>query len=151
MLLRAMVGFMLSLLCAPALAYNCDISATPLNFGSLEGIAGRVRLSTATLTVVCRTGNAPANVNYQILIDNPAGNAEHQMTAGNHNAGYQLYTSESYQEIWSNTGSGIVSDSYSLAANSSVSRTYTIYAKMKIDREDLPGTYIANFTAQLLY
>ena len=135
----------------PALAYDCELSATPLNFGSVEGIAGRTQESTATLTVVCRSGNTPANVSYQILLNGPAGDAQRQMSAGSHVAGYQLYTSGSYQQVWSNTSGRIISDSYSLAANATVSRNYTVYAKMKTDRAASPGTYTANLAVQLIY
>ncbi len=135
----------------PALAYDCEISATPLNFGSVEGLAGRTQQSTATLTVVCHSGNTPETVGYQILMDGPAGEAQRQMSAGAHNAGFQLYTSGSYQQVWSNTGSGIINDSYGLAANSSVSRNYTVYARMVTGRKDAPGSYTANLAVELIY
>ncbi|WP_213992017.1 spore coat protein U domain-containing protein [Sodalis sp. dw_96] len=150
-LLNVAGGMVLMFLSGPALAYDCAISGTPLNFGSVEGIAGRIQQSTATLTVVCRTGNTPANVSYQILMVGPAGDAQRQMSAGEHITGYQLYTSGSYQQVWSNTGDGIISDSYSLGANATVTRNYTVYAKMKTDRAASPGTYTANLAVQLVY
>ncbi len=151
MQLHKVTGVVLMFLSGPALAYDCEISATPLNFGSVDGVAGQIRQSTATLTVVCRTGDTAANVSYQILMDSPAGDAQRQMSAGEHNTGYQLYTSGSYQQVWSNTGGGVISDSYSLAADATVSRNYTIYAKMKTDRAASPGTYTANLAVQLIY
>lgn len=151
MQLYKIAGMVLLFITGPALAYDCEISATPLNFGAVEGIAGRTQQSTATLTVACRSGNTPASVSYQILMDSPEGDAERRMTAGDHSAGYQLYTSISYQQVWSNTGGGIISDSYSLAANETVSRTYTVYARMKTGREASPGTYMANLAVRLIY
>lgn len=149
--LQKIAGMVLMLLSGPALAYDCAISATPLNFGAVPGIAGQIQQSTATLTVACRSGNAPAEVSYRILMDGPAGEAQRQMAAGGHNTGYQLYTSGSYQQVWSNTGGGIIADSYTLAANTSVSRTYRVYARMKTERDDAPGNYTANLAVQLIY
>ena len=151
MRLHNIAGLVLMLSTGPALAYDCTLSATPLNFGSIEGVAGQTRQSTATLTVVCRSGNTSADVNYQILMDGQGSGGERQMTVGDHNTGYQLYTSGSYQQVWNNTGSGMVKDSYRIAANDTVSRTYTVYAKMKTARKDPPGAYLANLTVQLVY
>ncbi len=151
MQLHKILVMVLLFLSGPVWAYDCEISTTPLNFGSVEGIAGRIKQSTATLTVVCRGDNTPANVSYQILIESPAGDAQRQMSTGSHNAVYQLYTSGSYQQVWSSTGSGVITDSYSLAANDSVSRTYTVYATMKTGRDDPPGNYTANLAVQLIY
>ncbi len=151
MQLLKVVGMVLMVISGPALAYDCGISGTPLNFGSVEGIAGRTQQSTATLTVVCRTGNAPETVSYQILMGGPTGDEQRQMSVGMHNTGYQLYTSGSYQQLWSNTGAGVISDSYSLGANATVSRNYTVYAKMKTDRAASPGNYTDNVAVQLIY
>lgn len=135
---------------APALAYDCTISATPLSFGALAGVAGTTRQTTATITVLCRS-NVAANVSYRILLDGPPGEAQRQMSAGGHSAGYQLYTSANYQQVWGNSGGGVITDGYSLDANATVTRTYTVYAKMKAGRDDPPGSYIANTVVQLLY
>ncbi|HEY0209197.1 spore coat protein U domain-containing protein [Acerihabitans sp.] len=139
------------LFAGPALAYDCSIAATPLNFGALAGVDGTTRRSTATLTVVCRGGAAAANVSYRILLDGPAGEGRRQMSAGGHSAGYQLYTSNNYQQVWGNSGGGMITDGYSLEANATVSRTYTVYASMKAGRDDRPGSYSATTVVQLLY
>ncbi|WP_413734590.1 spore coat protein U domain-containing protein [Sodalis sp. RH21] len=134
-----------------ASAYDCSISATPLNFGAIQGIAGMVQRSTATITVVCSGGASAANVSYRILIDGPAAQAPRQISSGSHSASYQLYTSGDYQQVWGNGGGGVITDSYSLEANAAVTRTYTVYAKMTPSRNDPPGSYIANAMVQLIY
>ncbi|WP_410015975.1 spore coat protein U domain-containing protein [Sodalis sp. C49] len=155
MFLTRVRGAWFVMLCAlfsgPALAYDCSIAATPLSFGALAGVDGATRQTTATLTVVCRTGAAAANVSYRILLDGPAGEGQRQMSAGGHNAGYQLYTSDNYQQVWGNGGGGAITDGYSLAANATVTRTYTVYARMRAGRDDRPGSYIATTLVQLLY
>ncbi|NDL62836.1 Csu type fimbrial protein [Acerihabitans arboris] len=148
---RTLPVLLIVLFAAPALAYDCTIASTPLNFGALAGVAGATRQTTATITVVCRSGAAAANVSYQILLDGPAGEGQRQMSAGGHSADYQLYTSGNYQQVWGNSGGGVITDGYSLDANATVTRTYTVYAKMKADRDDPPGSYIANTAVQLLY
>lgn len=151
MKLRYVLCITLMLISGEALAYHCEISSTPLTFGSIEGVAGKERQTTATLTVVCRNEDTPANVEYKIIIDSQNINSEHEMTSGSHSNFFNTYKTENYQEIWGNSTPNIVSDSYSIAANDTVSRTYTVYAKMKTGRDAPPGIYIANMIVRLLY
>lgn len=135
----------------PVLAYDCAISVTPLMFGTVEGIVGHEQRSTATIRVVCRTGDTAANVNYQILIDGVSAEEGRSMGAGGHSTGYQLYTSDNYQQVWGNSGSGVVSDSYPLGVHESAERSYRIYAKMRTGRQDAPGHYQDTVNVRLQY
>lgn len=141
-------------LCSPsALAYTCSIAVSPLNFGVVEGVAERTQLSTATITVVCQSDASAVSVNYQILLEGTTGGAERHMTSATGNTNYQLYTSSTYQQVWGSGGgvSGTISDGYGLAARSSVSRTYTVYARMQPERYDSPGTYSDVNAVRLIY
>ncbi|MBD1550300.1 spore coat U domain-containing protein [Pseudomonas typographi] len=145
--------FMLIALCsAKAFAYTCSIAVTPLNFGVVEGVAGRQQQSTSTITVVCQTDASAANVSYEILLDDTTGSANRRMDSADGHTEYQLYTSNTYQQVWGGGGSGgTISDSYSLAAHSSVSRTYTVYARMHPGRTDSPGLYSDVGVVRLVY
>lgn len=72
------------------------------------------------------------------------------MTDGNNTTNYQLYTSNNYQQIWDGS-SGALTDSYTLTANTSETRTYTVYARMTPSFQDAPGTYIDTRSVSLLY
>ncbi|MHC8285755.1 Csu type fimbrial protein [Pseudomonas sp. XS1P51] len=141
-------------LCSPAAyAYNCSIAVTPLSFGLVKGIAERIQLSTATITVICQSDASAASVSYQILLEDATGSAERQMTSATGQTQYQLYTSSAYQQVWG-SGDGVsstVSDSYSIPAHSSASRTYTIYARMQPGRRDSPGLYRDISGIRLIY
>ncbi|HEY0286343.1 MAG TPA: spore coat protein U domain-containing protein [Pseudomonas sp.] len=154
MKLIALLATLIIALCSPAaFAYTCSIAATPLNFGVVEGVAQRVQLSTATLTVICQSDASAASVSYQILLDDTSGGVEREMTSATGKTQYQLYTSSTYQQVWGSGGgvSGTISDSYNIAAHSSVSRTYTVYARMQPGRRDGPGFYSDVSGVRLIY
>ncbi|EHD21410.1 MULTISPECIES: spore coat protein U domain-containing protein [Brenneria] len=143
--------FLLALLPVKALAYSCAIDATALSFGAIEGITGVSQQSTATLTVKCQADTgADSTISYQIMIDGAETGEQRQMTDGNNTTNYQLYTSNNYQQIWDGS-SGALTDSYTLTANTSETRTYTVYARMTPSFQDAPGTYIDTRSVSLLY
>lgn len=139
------------LLPVKVLAYSCAISSTALNFGAIEGITGVSQQSTATFTVKCQADTSTDSaISYQIMIDGAETGSQRQMTDGNNTTDYQLYTSGNYQQIW-DSGSGALTDSYTLTANTSETRTYTVYARMNPSFRDAPGTYIDTRTVNLVY
>ncbi|WP_426140531.1 spore coat protein U domain-containing protein [Pseudomonas sp. DWP3-1-2] len=140
----------IALIGAPAMAYDCSVAATPLNFGMVEGRTGQVTRSTATLTVVCQSGNSAATVSYQLLSDTFSA-GDKTMMGGNGEASYQLYTSRSYQQVWGDTSGNAISDSYTLAANTSQTRVYTVYARMQPGLKVGPGQYTGVSTVRLIY
>lgn len=147
------IAVAITLCSSAAFAYSCSISATPLNFGLVEGVAERTQQSTATLTVLCQSDTTAASVSYQILLDGPTSSGQRQMASGTSQTQYQLYTSNAYQQVWgSGAGaSGTISDSYTLAAHSSASRTYTVYARMQPGRSASPGFYSDVSAVRLVY
>ncbi|MCQ2999857.1 spore coat U domain-containing protein [Pseudomonas syringae] len=139
----------ITLTCNSAMAYQCSVSATPLSFGMVEGRTGQVARSTATLTVVCQSDVA-ATVSYEILSET-YGQNDRTMTGGNGTANYQLYTSATYQRVWGDTASNAISDSYTLAVNTSQTRVYTVYARMLPGVRVGPGQYVAVSGVRLVY
>ena len=139
----------IALTCNSAMAYQCSVSATPLSFGMVEGRTAQVARSTATLTVFCQSDVA-TTVSYQILSDTFSQN-ERTMTGGNGAANYQLYTSATYQQVWGETASNAILDSYTLAANTSLTRVYTVYARMLPGMRVGPGEYVAVSDVRLVY
>lgn len=139
----------IALICSPAMAYQCSVAVTPLSFGMVEGRSGQVTRSTATLTVVCQSDSA-VTVSYQLLSDTFSLN-ERTMVGGNGAASYQLYTSGSYQQVWGDTAGSAISDSYTLAANTSQTRVYTVYARMQPGLKVGPGQYTSISAVRLIY
>ncbi|WP_455923448.1 spore coat protein U domain-containing protein [Pseudomonas putida] len=128
-----------------ALAYSCSVASTPLMFGSVAGVADQVRSSTASVTVTCEAGASAASVAYGLYMDG----AGDDLRNGSGTAHYQLYRANGRQPILA--GQAFASDSYSLAAYASVTRTYTVYARMQPGREGVPGTYQAMNAIRLVY
>ncbi|WP_439849970.1 spore coat protein U domain-containing protein [Pseudomonas syringae] len=139
----------IALTCPAAMAYQCSVAATPLSFGMVEGRSGQTSRSSATLTVVCQSDVA-TTVSYQLLSDTVS-QSERTMTGGNGGASYQLYTSASYQQVWGDTASSAISDSYTLAANTSQTRVYTVYARMQPGLKVGPGQYVSVSGVRLVY
>lgn len=139
----------LALTCSPAMAYQCSVAATPLSFGVVEGRTGLIARTTATLTVVCQSDSA-ATVSYQLLSD-AYSQGDRSMEGGNGAASYQLYTSASYQQVWGDTPSNAISDSYTLAAHTTQTRVYTVYARMQPGAKAGPGQYTSVSSVRLVY
>ena len=133
-----------------ALAYSCSIVATPLNFGYVEDRPGHAQHSTATLTVVCQSDASPVSVNYQILFgDGRAG--KRSMTGTHGEVCYQLYTTSSYQQVWGDNAESAISDKDYLAAHTTESRSYTVYARIQPGRSMGTGQYAGMSSVYLMY
>jgi len=145
-----LIGLSIALTCTQTLAYTCSVAATALNFGVVEGRGNQAWRSTATLTVVCQGATSAVDVSYQLFSDG-SGSGERSMAGAGGGANYQLYTSADYQRVWGDTAGSAISDSYSLAANSSQTRVYTVYARMLPGRQAAPGAYTALSTVRLVY
>lgn len=127
---------------------TCSVSATPLNFGTVQGIAGASERSTATLSVTCRADTA-ANISYSLVYDAGSGVVSRTLQLGAAQVAYQLYTGGNDSLPWSD--SHPITDSYSLAAGASVTRTYTVYAKLQPGRQGAPGAYWQVGQVRLIY
>ncbi|MGF0237127.1 spore coat protein U domain-containing protein [Rhodococcus sp. IEGM1300] len=139
---------MLALSSAHVQASNCSVSATPLNFGAVKGLAGKTGVSTATLSVICRTDVA-TTISYSLAYVGAEPGASRALSNGSARVAYQLFVSSTDSMPWSI--SYPITDSYALAAGSSVTRTYTVYAKVQPGRDGLPGTYSDIGQVQLIY
>ncbi len=131
-----------------ALAYSCSVASTPLLFGTVAGIADQVRSSTASVTVTCEAGASAASVRYGLYMDN-SGSDSHDLRNGSGTAQYQVYTANGRQPVLGDQA--FASDRYTLAAHASVTRTYTLYARMQPGRQGSPGTYQAVNAIRLVY
>jgi spore coat protein U-like protein len=65
--------------------------------------------------------------------------------------GYQLYTTSSYQQVWGETADSAITDSYYLAAHTTESRSYTVYARIQPDRSMGTGQYAGMSSVRLMY
>lgn len=146
--MRPLLLLLLLPLSPAALAYSCSVASTPLLFGSVAGIADQVRSSTASVTVTCEAGASAASVGYSLYLD-AGGTVGHDLHNGSGTAQYQLYTANGRQPILGSEA--FASDSYTLAARASTTRTYTVYARLQPGREGTPGTYQAVNAIRLVY
>ncbi|WP_277964945.1 spore coat protein U domain-containing protein [Pseudomonas sp. RIT-To-2] len=131
-----------------ALAHTCTVASTPLLFGTVAGVAGQVHSSTANVTVTCEAGATAAMVTYSLYVDDDGG-LSHDLHNGSGTAQYRLYTAAGHQPVLG--GQAFASDSYTLAAHASTSRTYTLYARLQPGRDGAPGVYQAMSAIRLVY
>jgi spore coat protein U-like protein len=140
--------FALSCAAPVVLAATCSVSATPLSFGLVQGVIGRSSTSTATLSVTCQTRVATL-ISYSLVYAGAGPDNNRTMSNGAGEVAFQLYTSSNSVLPWSS--SRPISDSYSLAAGASVTRSYRVYARVEPGREGTPGIYADLGQVQLFY
>jgi len=146
--MRSLLFLLLVPLSPVAMAYSCSVASTPLMFGSVAGIDGQVRSSTANVTVTCETGASAGSVSYSLYMDNDA-SASHDLHNGSGTAQYQLYKAGGHELIRGDEA--FASDSYALAAHATTTRTYTVYARLQPGRAGSPGIYQAVTAVRLVY
>lgn len=146
--MRYLLFWLLLPLSHGALAQSCTLAATPLMFGTVAGVAGQVHSSTASVTVTCEAGASAATVSYSLYLDDDGG-LSHDLRNGSGTAQYQLSTAAGQQPVLGSQA--FASDSYTLAAHASISRTYTLYARMQPGRDGAPGVYQAMSAIRLVY
>ncbi|MGC1333198.1 spore coat protein U domain-containing protein [Pseudomonas sp.] len=146
--MRPLLLLILLPLSPAALAYRCSVASTPLLFGQVAGVADRVQSSTASVTVTCEAGASAASVGYSLYMDS-ADSTEHALRNGSGTAQYHLFMANGRQPILH--GQAFAGDRYTLAAYTSATRTYTVYARMQAGQAGTPGTYQAMNAIRLLY
>ena len=106
--------------CQGAAATSCSVSTPGIAFGNYNVFATTAVTSTATLTVSCTlSGALLATVNYTVSMSTGSSNTfvQRQMQGGGYTLGYNLYTSNTYSNVWGD-GTG---------STSTVSGSMTLY------------------------
>jgi len=120
-------------------AATCSVSTPGVAFGSYDVFAAGAVNSNGTITVTCSiqsgvdTGNTP--VPYTLTLSTGSSNSfvQRQMQGGGDTLGYNLYTSNTYGQVWGDgTGStSVVTGSVSVnPGHPSASANHTVYGRI---------------------
>lgn len=126
---------------------NCNISTTPLSFGS-STLLNTAVTSTATISVQCTNGDA-----YEVALDGGTTTGSvsaRQMVGANQGAkvSYQLYTDSAYGTPW---GDGTSSTSMATGTGSGAAQSLTVYGKVPVQTVPVPDSYSDTIKATVYF
>lgn len=138
---------------AQALLETCTVTALPVAFGGYNPLSLTPTDSTGDVAVIC-SGILSIAVNYTISLSaGGAGSyAPRKMAFGAARLNYNLYTNSSRTTVWGDGSGGTVkvSDGYALALLS-VTRHYTVYARLPATQNVVAGAYTDTLTVTVNY
>ncbi len=133
---------------------SCTVSATGVNFGRYNPLAGSNLDDTGTVHISCGAG--VGMVAYSIQLNRgiySAGFSPRQMGSGSSRLNYNLYTDPGHTTIWGDGSSatGFISDSLSVLRAGS-SRDYIVYGRMPARQTSTAvGSYSDTITFTIIY
>jgi spore coat protein U-like protein len=141
---------LLALVLVPAQARaesTCNVSVTPLAFGTYDPTLATPDDSAGTVTVTCTNRPPPGNVNISYLVQLSRGVsgsfAPRQMASGADRLAYNLYLDAARSLVWGDgsAGTSVAAMAYKLAGNKSESHAHTIYGRMPAQQPAAVGNY----------
>jgi spore coat protein U-like protein len=130
---------------------DCTIAATPMNFGSSQGVLAAAVTSSTTMSVTC-TNTTPYNVGLNAGTVTGSTTTARLMagtTAGNtgNTLGFNLYQTAGTSTVWGNAqGTDTKSGTGSGAA-----QTLTVYGTIPAQNTPQPDTYKTTITATVFF
>ena len=126
---------------------SCNITATPLNFGSTSSLATQ-RVANSAVSVQCTNGDA-----YRIALDGgtSSSNVARRTMKGASSAAtvsYQLYTTDSRSVIW---GDGTAGTSVVSSVGSGLTAVVPVYGLVPVQSTPIPDTYTDTVTATVTF
>jgi len=138
-----------------ALAQSCTVSATNLNFGSVNVVQPSPVNVNGSLTVQC-TGLPLSTIGYRIGLNAGAGStfSPRLLLQGSSSLNYNLFSNSARTTIWGNSPGGsppdVTGSMFLLLGSGSV--TYTVYGQLFSNQAaPLKGAYINTIQATLTY
>lgn len=131
---------------------TCDVTATPLSFGTIDPLAAGAVDANATVTITC--GPVGLFVGYDVRLSTGSSGAfgSRSMTGGANTLAYNLYTDAARTTIWGDGGgvTDVVSSGFTIALGST-SRSHTIYGRIPSLATAQPGAYADTITATIVW
>jgi spore coat protein U-like protein len=137
-----------------AIVDYCDVSATPIPFGTYDPASTSPREVTGTITVTCLVLVVGLEVSWTLSLDDGLGNGftPRRMLNGANTLDYNIFTSAAYGTIWGNgsPGTATVSDSQFLIVGVT-HNDYTMHARIPALQDVRPGSYGDSVVVSILY
>lgn len=132
----------------------CTVSSSGISFGTYDSLSSQPLETSGTVTVICRGTNAGDAVNYDIALGTGgSGNFDHRrMSSGVSTLTYNLYTTPARNSIWGDgTGQTKTIHGGHGVGQSTVTRNYTVYARVPGRQNIQAGAYIDSVVVTVIY
>jgi spore coat protein U domain-containing protein, fimbrial subunit CupE1/2/3/6 len=127
-------------------AKQCNVSASPLNFGNSVGLLTATVNATTTLGVQCSS-----NTSYNVGLDaglNGGGNINaRKMVLGANSVAYQLYQNSARTQVWGNT----VGTNTAAGTGTGSTQSLTVYGQVPVQATPPAGTYNDTIVVTVTY
>ena len=104
---------------------SCIVTATPLAFGNYDQIAAAATTGTSTISLQCTNGAAAVMALNGGINGNESQRKMKDSVSGNQ-LNYQLYTTAANTNVWGDTTSGTVTQTYN-STNPATVQPFTVY------------------------
>ncbi|MDQ7970058.1 MAG: spore coat U domain-containing protein [Oxalicibacterium faecigallinarum] len=142
-----------SALCLAPLC-SCNVSATPIAFGSFDPLPGLAQDATGSVTMTCN-GVAGLLIPFRIALSSGAGTlTNRKMINGTRNLYYNIYSDTNRTTVWGDgtTGAPNVSGNVLLNLLGTLTVKYDTYGRITAGQTTLvPGTYADTIVVTLTY
>ncbi len=127
-----------------AYAQNCSASSSGVAFGSYSTLTQSDSDTAGNITISCSSA-AATTVGYTLQLGTGSSGsyAARTLTGAQYALAYQLYTDSTRTVVWGDgitSGTGTVSDSYSLAGTT-INKSYTVYGRVPARQSVIAGSY----------
>lgn len=143
-----LLGLALIVLSTPARAVSCNVSATPVSFGSYNVFNATPLDATGTITVQCTGGIQSVSYNIKLSTGLSGSYAPRQMANGANRLNYNLYTDATRLPVWGNGSAGTLFVSNSTGG---VTVNHTVYGRVPALQNVAVGNYSDNITVTLTF
>jgi spore coat protein U-like protein len=139
-----------SLAAAPALAQGCTVTNASGSYGNVDALSGAASDSTSTFTVTCQgSKNKTVRLCIEMGAGSPTDAGKRALSNGTKYLDHEFYSDPSRTQVWGSWGSvvaaygnGGVTVDLPFGGNSSVSKTFTVYARVLANQQTVaPMTY----------
>jgi spore coat protein U-like protein len=135
---------------SPGLAWGaavCTVSATPVDFGTLNPFGAAVT-SSGTITVACTGGGNGQTYTIGLSTGGSGTYATRQMNSGTNSLSYNLYTSSALSSIWGDgTGGSATVTGTGLKSTSD----FAVYGKIPMPQGVTPSSYSDTIMVTVTY
>lgn len=148
-----LLGLALIVLSTAARAQSCNVTATPVSFGSYNVFNAGPLDATGTITVRC-TSLLSLFVNYTIKLSKGLSGsyAPRQMANGTNRLNYNLYTDATRLTVWGDgsAGTSFISNGI-LVVLLGITVNHTVYGRVPALQNVVVGSYSDNITVTLTF
>jgi len=132
-----------SLASAPAKAQGCTVTNASGSYGNVDALSGAASDSTSTFTVTCQgSKNKTVRLCIEMGAGSPTDAGKRALSNGTKYLDHEFYSDPSRTQLWGSWGSvvaaygsGGVAQDLPFGGNSSVSKTFTVYARVLANQQ----------------